>query len=87
MSVQETVQAVKTGVTADGKRYDYTALWAVLAYISPEAIAGLVELLNYVTSVEAGLTVPEAWKPRIRLGAFVLALWARSVVVRDKKPP
>ena len=80
--MNETVTAIKTGETAQGKKYDYTALWAVLAWISPEAISGLVELLNYVVHVDSGLAIPEEWKPRIRFAAFLLALWARSVAVR-----
>ncbi len=80
--MNETVVAIKTGETKEGKKYDYTALWAVLAWISPEAIAGLIELLNYVVHADAQLGIPDEWKPRIRFAAFLLALWARSVAVR-----
>lgn len=83
-AIQSTLTAIKTGRTAQGKRYDYTALWAVIAWISPEAIMGLSELLNYVISGDSGFVIHDAWKNKIRLCAFVLSLWARSVVVRDK---
>lgn len=89
--VIRTVTAIKTGtITTDtGKKvkYDYTALWAALGFIAPEAINGLVELANYVLSSNSGIEIPDNWKTPIRTVAFILAWFARSGLVRKPLAP
>lgn len=87
--LKRTAIAIKTGdvIAPNGtkSRYDYTALYAALAFIAPEAINGLVELANYVLSENSGIAIPDNWKTPIRTAAFILAWFARSGLVR--KPP
>lgn len=85
--IEATVERTKNAVNA--KTYSYEALAALVAYFSPEVIHGLVELLNYIVGADSSLGVPDEWKPRIRFAAFVLGLFARSIVVRKAKvaPP
>lgn len=78
-TIERTKEAVQT------KTYSYEALIALLAYVSPEAVGGLVDMLNYVVGEDSGLGIPEDWKPKIRFAAFLLALIARSIVVRKPK--
>ena len=66
-------------ITALTKRFDPMAKGAVALFAAPEVLNAVSEVVRHVVDAESTLTIPDRWKPAIRLVGLVLALFAKSI--------
>ena len=55
------------------------AKWAVAMFAAPEVLNVVSTVFGHLVSAEPVVSIPDRWKPAVRLIGLVLALFAKSL--------